>query len=279
MDYDIDKKSQYVSERPLVKGTISKKSALIFSLIVLVIGLGLLFRHLIITKHVLPVLIGLICIFFGILYNFVGKKYAWGTIFVPLSMSFLLLLGATIFSEEIQQFTDIPILTWILFILTFNQLFYMNTISGGLKDVENDYKSKARTLAIFLGVRVKDKLYIPLGFKIIAITIRSISAVLIFTPFIFFDLPFSYPQIFILIILDICMLYGMAKMLNMQQYDRKKMIRYIRLQLLTRYYLVPIMLLTFIGILWTLMLILLPLISFVIGTIFYGHPFKTPKTL
>jgi 4-hydroxybenzoate polyprenyltransferase len=279
IDIDIDRRSKYVSERPLVKGTISKKSALIISLLVLMIGVGALIRHLIITQHVLPVVIGMICIIFGLIYNFVGKKHAWGTIFAPLSMGFLLLLGATIFSEEIQNITEIPMLTWILFILTFNHLFYMNTISGGLKDIENDRESKAMTLAVYLGVRVEEKLHIPLSFKAIAVSVRSISALLIFTPFIFLDFPFSYPQLLLLVILNISMLYGMVKMLNMHYYDRKKMIRHIRLQLLTRYYLVPVMLLSFIGIFWTLVLISLPLISFAVGTVFYGHPFKSPKTL
>ena len=279
MDVDIDRRSKYLSDRPLVKGTISKKNALIISLLVLIIGVGALLHHLITTQRYLSIIICVICGILGVSYNFVGKKFVWGTVFVPASMGFFLLFGATVFSDKIQSITDIPILTWILFILTFNQLFFMNTISGGLKDVENDRESGATTLAVSLGVKTSEKMNIPMSFKAIGISVRSASAILVFIPFLLLDFPFWHIQMIILVALTISMLYWMMKMLNMRSFDRKEMIRYIRLQLLARYFLVPVMLMYFIGITWTILLIILPFISYALGTVIYGRPLRAPKSL
>ena len=60
----------------------------------------------------------------------------------------------------------------------------MNAIAAGMKDIENDFKKKKKTLAIKMGVRVtKEKLIVPATFKTLAYSIQLVDILIVFLPF------------------------------------------------------------------------------------------------
>ena len=120
----------------------------------------------------------------GAFYDFYGKKIAGSDFFLAISISFIFLFGALAVGKP-------NIITWIIFLLTFNQSLHMNAVEGGIKDSDHDFMMGVSNLALGSGVKVdKDKIFIPNSFKIFSMAIRIFSAILLFIPFLFFDYPY-----------------------------------------------------------------------------------------
>ncbi len=249
-DVEIDKLTSELHERPLVKGKISKKTA-IFICFLCVIGayltITLLFYKSEITYYKF---LAVICIslagIFGSIYNLYGKKIIGSDFLVAFSNGLIVLFVALAVTQE----STINIVTWIIFLLTFNQLLYMNAIEGGLKDADHDYKINVKNIALTTGVMVDKKniLVIPNIFKGFGLGIRFFSAFLVFVPFVFFRYPYKIWQIAILLLLIIGLFYSTIKMLNMKKFDKSKLRKLITSQVYLRYSMVPIMLVSIIDI-------------------------------
>ena len=255
IDFDTDKKSMYSFERPLVKETISRKAALIISILCYIIIFTAAF---IFFRDFFPMLLLSIAVILGTIYDCFGKKFIGADIPLAGSIAFFCLFGAATISHNIGG------LTIIISCLLFTHVLFFNIIEGGLKDVHNDRKTGAKTIAVFLGVKTDNPLIIPKTFKVIAISLELSSAILIFLPFfiipklITFD--FWFVPLTILVVLEIKILYEVIKMLNIRSFDRAHVTHIIGEQEVRRYMTVPLILLGFAGIIWAVFLIFLPII-------------------
>ncbi|UCF50281.1 MAG: UbiA prenyltransferase family protein [Thermoplasmatales archaeon] len=278
-DVEIDKLTSELYERPLVKGTISKKTA-VFICFICVIGaflsITLLYYNSVITYFKL---LAVLCIslagIFGSIYNLYGKKIIGSDFLVAISNGLIILFGALAVTQE----TTINVVTWVIVLLTFNQLLYMNAIEGGLKDADHDYKLNVNNIALRSGVKVdkKENLVVPNIFKAFGLGIRFFSALLVFVPFVFFGYSYEIWQIAILVLLILGVFYSTIKMLNMKKFDRSKLRKLITTQAYLRYSMVPIMLISIIGILGGLILIFYPILWYILLAPFSGEKLFKPR--
>jgi len=272
IDFDIDKRSKELSDRPLVKGTISRKTALIISIICYIILFG---TALIFYRKFLPLLILTIALALGTIYDIFGKKFLGSDIPLSASIALFCLFGATTVSSEISK------ITIIISAIYFTHVLYFNIIEGGFKDADNDKISGAKTTAAYMGVNNKPEIYVPANFKALAISIETISAVLILLPFIIipkytYDFDYWYIQLVILLILIITIFISSIKMLYLKIFDRKKVAMTITKQEVKRYMTIPILLISFADIRWIIFILLLPTIWYLSYTIiFHEKPFRS----
>lgn len=275
-DVEVDKLSRDLVNRPLVKGTISKKTALLIC-IICVIGTFttiFLFFYKNQTTFYLGIVTLILLALLGSIYDLYGKKFIGSDFLVALSEALLVIFGALIVLED----GTLSILTWIIFILTFNQLLFMNAIEGGLKDADHDYLMNVNNIALASGVKVtKDKtLIIPKSFKTFGLGIEFFSAFLLFVPFAFFGLEFEFWQIILLAIFVVSMLYASTKFLSLKKFERKKIRKLIMTHSFLRYSLVPLMLMHSIGALFSFILIIFPFVWYITFTPLIGGKLFQP---
>ena len=261
-DIEIDKLSKDLSQRPLVKGTISKRNAKIIILICFFLGyiaiFGFFYR-----SHPFFYM-GLLCIIIAdvltITYNKFGKKIVGSDFIIALAESLFLLFGALMVLED----EPLGVFFWIIFIILFNEQFYMNAIAGGLKDIDHDPLMHVQNIAISSGVKLsKNKeVLIPFRFKALGLGDRFSSVILVFIPFVFFGIYYELWQIVVLVLCSILVIFGSFKMLYINQFDRIKIRRLIGGQLLIWQPLIPIMLVSKVG--WVSLFVLgvVPAIGF-----------------
>ena len=256
-DVELDKLIKELHGKPLVNGSISKKNAILISILSILFSFLLIFilwRGETLDDFKFA---ALVCIFLagilGSFYNLYGKKIIGSDFLVAISVAFVFLFGALSFGEP-------TIFTWIIFLLTFNNLTHMNAIEGGVKDADHDYMMGVKNIALSSGVKVNgDKIFIPLHFKIFGMGIRSFSAFLLFVPFIFYGYGYYIWQLIMLAIATIGVIYFSVKLLSIKTFDRDTIRKYIGIQSFLRYSLVPIMLISVIGTMYSIILIVFPI--------------------
>lgn len=280
IDYKIDKSSKEISDRPLISGTISLTKAWIFAIISIALAFIIAGYLAMSTSIYYPLIILAISAFSIILYDLISKKLPFMDIFVAIGIFFFILYGA---STQVQQFSDITLLAWIVCILGSIQVLFMQIVAGGLKDIENDYKSGAKTAAVTLGVRVTNKrLHTSLSFQAIAFGIQIIDIILVFTPFFIIDLFLEsiYLAMFQWLTLGVIsgmMLFFSYKLMNMKTFKRKKARTYIGSHYMINFALVPIMLMTLNP--WAGILVFFPAIGFILSNIILHGTLMQPKTM
>ncbi|MEM0493084.1 MAG: UbiA family prenyltransferase [Candidatus Thermoplasmatota archaeon] len=280
IDVNVDKLSKELHNRPLVKGTIPKKNALIICI--------LCFIGALITIHVnyysdhpsYYTALGIILLsaLLGTFYNLYGKKYIASDFIIALSEALLVLFGAII----LQPYGgDITIFTWLIFILTFNQLLYENAVSGGIKDADHDPLMNVKNIALTSGVKVSPdkKLFIPKKFLLFGLSIRTFSILLIFYPLLIHNAQYRYHPINILImlILTLALYYLSFKLLTLKYFDRSSIRKLITGQTFIRYSLVPLMMIPILpSPITAVALILLPFIWYIVFTPLIGEKLFKP---
>jgi len=274
-DIEVDKLSIELKNRPLVSGEISEKKAVgicIYCVISAFLLIYILFYGKIIEGYIFAAASSIsLAWFLGSIYDFHSKDFIGSDILVAASVSLVFLFGALSVGEP-------TLFTWIILILTFNNLLHMNAVEGGIKDAEHDKIFGVKNIALKLGVNVNDKkIIIPNKFKAFSIGIRIVSSLLLIIPFIFYGIKFFYWQIAILIISIILMMYLTLKLLNMKEFDRSKIKKYISTQSFLRYSLVPIMLISTIGILYSIILIFIPIVWYIIFVPLSGEKLLKPR--
>lgn len=196
-------------------------------------------------------------------------------VFVAGGIFLLILYGATTVS------INLTLLAWIVCILGPMQVLFMQFIAGGLKDIENDFKRGAKTLAVKIGVRIEGGLVrIPLSFKILGYSLQLTELVLLFTPFFLIFSPlniYHYIQIIALIFFSILMLFISFKLLNIKYFERYKARRLIGSHFQTNYILVPIMLMALTP--WAILLAIVPPLIFLFSNIILHGTLLQPKTM
>jgi len=257
-DLQLDKISEELNERPLVKGTISLKTAKYLMIICLFL---IFFLHILYCRKQLTSLILIITIFLGTLYNLYSKRFVGSDIFIAGELAFLCLYGAFAVSNNIQ---DVNGLSWIVALIIFFHVYFANAIAGGLKDIKSDMKTGAKKITLYLGVDVNEKIIISRKFKAIAFLIKFIMFILVFTPFIFFNLTFWYWQIILLIFFIILNIRTTIKILTIKNFNKKQIIVFTGRDVFISFCIILIMMMCYSGFFWTFLLITLPLIWFVV---------------
>ncbi|MCD6468477.1 MAG: UbiA family prenyltransferase [Thermoplasmata archaeon] len=275
VDVELDRLVKELQGKPLVSGEISRKNALMISLLCMVFAflfIFLLFKGRAVDDlRFAAVLCIVLAAVLGSFYNVYGKKVVGSDFFVAASMGFVFLFGALSFGKP-------NIITWIVFLLTFNNLLHMNAVEGGIKDVDHDHIMGVRNIALLSGVRVEGKkLFIPTGFKMFGMSIRLFSVFLVFTPFVFFGYSYSVWQLLILGLAASGVLFFSIKLLSLKTFDRNIIRRFIATQSFLRYSLVPIMLISMIGVMYSTALILFPMIWYLVFTPLVGEKLFRPR--
>ena len=276
-DVEVDKLSKDLSNRALVKGTISKKTAIIIAISCFTGAYLTVFLFFFKIHNLF--FIGLGCLIvadaLGFIYNRYGKQIIASDFLVALAQSLYFLFAALI----VIQSGNLGIFTWILFILIFTQLLYMNAIAGGLKDADHDYLRNVKNIALASGVKVtRDKrVFIPQSFKIFGIGLRILTATFIFVPFIFFGISYEPWQPILLIFFVILLFYTGISMLTIKTFDRKKIRQLIMTQFFTWYCIVPIILVSLIAPVYALLLIVIPFVWYIFISHFMGEKVLEPQ--
>jgi 4-hydroxybenzoate polyprenyltransferase len=279
-DYKIDKKNKELNDRPLISGTISIKKAWIFTLFSLFVAILIAVYYSYIINRYFPLIILLFSACLITIYDAISKKWPLMDIFNSLAVFTFILYGATTVSGNIS---DVSKLAWLVCILGAIQVFFMQLIPGGLKDIENDYKTGANTVAVKLGVRVtkSDILKIPLSYKILSYGIQIFNISLVFLPFFYFiftDRSTIHYIIWILLgLVTILMFIITYKFLNMKYFERDKMRKILGVHFFINFSLVPIMLMALNP--WTIIIAFFPPIGFISSNLVLHRTFLQPKTM
>lgn len=274
-DIKLDELVDELHKKPLVSGEVSKKTALMISILLML--LAFLFVSILWYGQTIDLykFMALMCIIIagvlGSVYDLYGKRIIGSDFLVALSVAFVFLFGALSFGKP-------NVITWVIFVLTFNNLLYMNAIQNGIKDADHDYKMGVKNIALHSGVTVGGtNLSIPPAFKAFGMGIRLCSASLLFVPFIFYNYDYYLWQIVILAVFTLVFLFISIKLLTMKTFDRNKIRKIIGVQSFLRYSLVPIMLISIIGVTYSSILIIFPIAWYVIFTPFLGEKLFKPR--
>ena len=282
IDTKVDKLSKELNSRPLVSGTITRKKALYFAIISMILSwvfaIGFYFyRDLSIIQFLIILSILIFADFLSTIYNFISKKYPGMDIFVVSAIFFLIIFGAATVSFE-KLFTT-P-LVWIVAFIGSIQVLFMNMINGAIKDIDHDAEGKAKTLAIRLGAGVK-KGYItlPLSFKAIGYFIELIRSILIFCPFIFLskDFPVLYWQIILLLILTALTFFSIFKIFSIKKFERNKVRKNVGIIVIFMYSTTPVMLYSLNPNI--VLIALVPPLWFIFSNILLHKTVLSPKTM
>ncbi len=256
-DIEIDKKSSYVSERPLIIGTVSRGEAIflvIFSLLASVALAGVfLFTN-------LSFLVLLLSFLLMTLYNKYSKRLFAMEYVLGIGVFTYSLFGALTVSEKVST------LAIIIGLVGMMQWLFSVGVFANMKDVKYDTKMGVKTTPTIFGVKeADDSLQIPIVFKcyafaikILHISIASLPFLLQFTSIYVFNLPL--PPLFF-IFLSIIILYLVAKIFYTPLSRRDNMLIYEGLQEGLSLLLIPIALMGFlfekIGVTQTMLIIIL----------------------
>lgn len=280
VDYNIDKSSKEIGDRPLISGTISIKNARFFAFLSMAIAFLIAIYIAFATQRFFALVILVTAAFFIALYDVISKKFPFTDIFVAMGVFFLVLYGATI---TLNSFFEITTLVWIVCILGGIQVMFMQIVAGGMKDIENDYIRGAKTLIITLGVRViEGKLLVSLRYKIVAYLIQVVDLIFVFLPFLIvwnLNTPslLTYLQWISLTIIGLCMFILTHRLLTMERFNRMYARKLIGIHYLINFMLVPIMLMTLNP--WAIILIIFPPIGFIMSNLILHGTLLQPKTM
>jgi 4-hydroxybenzoate polyprenyltransferase len=280
IDYNIDKSSKEISDRPLISGTISLRNAWIFAFTCMAAAFLIAMYLSITTQRFFPVLILVVSAFFIALYDLVSKKFPFTDFFVAIGVFFLIMYGASTVVSTLSQLTT---LTWFVCILGAIQVLYMQMIAGGMKDIENDYHQGARTLAVQMGVRIIDgKLRVSAGYKTLAYGIQLADMVVVFLPFfIIWNIHtlslFQYIQWGALILVGILMFFLSYRLLSMERFKRTQARKLIGSHYMINFTIVPIMLMSLNP--WAGILMFFPGLGFIISNLLLHGTLLAPKTM
>jgi 4-hydroxybenzoate polyprenyltransferase len=273
-DIELDKLSDELGERPLVKGAISREAAWYVIVCCLVVNTCAAW---LLSRSVLAVSTLLASVVLAMLYNTLSKKLVGSDVLFASSTALLCLFGALAVSDEMHGLEGISALTCLVVSVKFMDHLVFN-IGGALKDIANDRNAGATTFPIWLGVGECEEKLVTKRFKVVVVLLKLISIALIFTPFLFFDLRFAVWQLPIVVLLALRSVIYTVKTVNVGSLDRSRIGYCWVNQELAGKALLPLVLLGHIGMPWTLVLLFGPPAWFLIlSYVLYGRFFALSR--
>ncbi|HWR63745.1 MAG TPA: UbiA family prenyltransferase [Candidatus Thermoplasmatota archaeon] len=235
VDIEVDRLIYSTNKRPLPRGIISKKHAILYILLVLFLGC-------ILTVYFYGVQL-LLLYLFGILlasiYDLYSKKISGMDFVLAASVMVGVVFGAATVSFQFSP------LMYILCILAFLQTLNLNLIAGGIKDADHDYLIGSKHLSTRLGVRVKQEvLCIPASFQFIAYLLGVLYAFCVFLPILFQVILLHISLILILILFNILFFIVTYKMVHLKFFNRQEVRKYVVLQYTINWLNIPILLMS-----------------------------------
>ena len=268
-DIEIDRQNPELNERPLAKGVITKKHALIYIMSVFLLSIILttiFFFDLIVLS------IFLIAMFLATLYDIYSKKIPGMDFVLAASIATIAIFGSATVS---LNFTPLAYIIWIL---AFIQTINLNLIAGGLKDIENDQNRKCKTAAIKLGVKVENGIFhASLSFIILAFIFGISYAILSLIPFLFNIINYYLWQLLLVLFLNIIYLYTLTKMLISRPFIRKDIRKNVVISYNVNWAIKPIILMSVT--MWLFILILLPFLGLIASNFLLYRTILRPKVM
>ncbi|PNX45582.1 MAG: hypothetical protein BV459_08110 [Thermoplasmata archaeon M11B2D] len=237
IDIKVDKLSKELTTRPLVRGSITRKQAITFA-VCCMIGSFLLsfFFYSELQRYILLLFILLAAYLFATVYDIASKKYPGMDLFVAGAIFFLILFGASTIGTP-------TLLAYVVALIGGLQVLFMNMINGAIKDIDHDKEGSANTVAIRLGAKVHAGIMaLPLSFKTTGYLIETGRILLIFLPFVCFDLHAELWQIVLLLVLATLTFIFIYKLYSIKTFDRSRIRRFIGIIVIFMYATTPIML-------------------------------------
>ncbi len=214
----------------------------------------------------LPILLLLLSIILGGIYDIFGKKILGSDFILGVGFFFLCLFGASTYTNN---FTSI---TLVICFLYFFHIIFNNAVEGGLKDVYHDHLAGAKTTATRLGVRLKEgKPLVTKTFQAFAYVITIIFIGLIFFLIyyqgynLWFD-RYSY-HIIIVSLLSLVLFVTLYKFLHLSKFDRSRLKRLFSAYEITAYLMLLIALSPVLGLGIIISLFLIPSSCYLISNI------------
>jgi 4-hydroxybenzoate polyprenyltransferase len=280
VDYELDKKSKEISDRPLISGTISIYNAKLFAIGCIISAFTLAEILSFITKEFYSVFILIIPLLCVITYNVYGKKFAFADVFLSIGMFFFVLYGAL--SSQVS-FSSLSSLVWVICFLGALEMLTINVIQGGYKDAENDSRQGAKTGVLTLGVKIiRNKVQISDYFIFLAYLMQGLIISIAYLPFLVdpyfssFDM-LQYSILFLITIIALSTFYITHKYLAISQFDRGKIRILFNFQSYIDFILAPLLL---VGVTtFALIIILIPAINFYISTLLFHEKFMQPESM
>jgi 4-hydroxybenzoate polyprenyltransferase len=220
-DIDLDRQSAELAKKPLVSGEVPKNHALI----IIVIGLtGTYLVTFIFFRLLIPIALLTLAIILGVIYDLYGKKVPGISDFIIAgSLMFAFFFGASAVSSSFST----PVV--ITGLLIFVAIVFVNVVEGGLKDVDHDFLTGGKTLAIILGVKVREgRLLMTKKFIGFAVGLIAACFLLLFSLFIQPEIDLFHGKtielaVVILLIAIICIMC--VRFFQIKIFDRSKIKR------------------------------------------------------
>ncbi len=221
LDIAVDKKSAELKIKPLVSNIIPISHALIIIILSVVAGYIL---AIIFFPKIYAILFLTLGFLFGGLYDIFGKKFPGiSDAIIASSFTFAYFFGV---STVTISFTN---LVYIVGGLIFVGIIFANVVEGGLKDIDHDYIGGKRTLAIIMGVKVKDgKLKVSRNFSSFAYALLTISFILLILLLYQPEINFFKPNYALLVLVEIFLfgiIFSCYKLLTLREFDRSRVKR------------------------------------------------------
>jgi 4-hydroxybenzoate polyprenyltransferase len=267
-DVEIDGLIHHHINRPLPSGSITKKQALKFIILVLLIGfiLTLYFYGLILL------LIYIIGIYLAGLYDIYSKKISGMDFILAGSVTTGVIFGAATVSFDFAK------VVYIFCILAFIQALNLNLIAGGIKDADHDYIIKSKHISTRLGVKAENGvLFVPSSFKILAYLFGFIYAFFVLIPVILGIIKLYLILIFVLIIINVLFFIITYKMLNLKHFNRQEIRKYVVLQYIINWLNIPILIMSINP--WGGLLILYPIFGLIISNLLLYKTVIRPQVM
>lgn len=270
-DLEVDRFSEHLLEKPLIKGTIEREQALYFSITVMIvlIAMGIIFFF-----DTIALLTLIIAITLGGIYDIFGKKFFGADFVLGGCIFFFTIYGALTVS---LRFDPLVILVAFLFFL---QLSFQTGVTGGMKDIPHDYAANVKTSPVYLGCRVESgKLIITEKFKAYVLSMKLLHIAVIFAAILFGLVPIPSEtgmaifQMLLLLFLLGVMLLAAEKAVSMRRFHRAELMKTLGTIEIATYPTTPLLLLGVLGIYTVLFLMFFPIVWLVLFVfIIYGKP-------
>jgi len=277
LDFKIDALSLELTARPLVKGSITRKHAVVFAAACFLVSLLLTIPFYFTATSRYLVLLFTLFVAYGLatVYNSLSKRLPGMDFFVAGAVFVLILFGAATVGPIAK--TPLP---WIVALIGGAQVLFMNMINGAIKDIDHDKDGSARTWAIWLGAQVHDgALVLPTSFKATGYLIEITRTILVFIPLIVFhpDLNRSFWVLPLLVIFTLLTFFTIYRLYSIKTFDRAQIRKGIGIIVIFMWATAPIML-SYLNP-KILLLALIPPVWFVLSNIILHKTVLEPKTM
>jgi len=273
MDEAVDRLAGDEVERPLVQGLVSRREAWILAAVCLVGNPAFLFA--VFRSRSAAAVLFLAQVLAGV-YNGCSKKFPGADIFYAASAALLCLSGAL---AVVERGAPLPPLVWIVMAVMFAEHLFFNVVAGGMKDLTLDRRAGVRTLVLALGREEGNRVQVSRVFQCGALALKAVSVGLVFVPFVLLELPGGTVQVFMLAVLATGTFFYTGRLLGHDPADRKGILDLTRKEETLCKALVPVMLISVVGVPWALLVVVFPVLWFlVLNFLLHGALLTNPQS-